>query len=90
MTEDSAPLPVASAAGTDHIHPDHLRKEGWTMARYVWSLAARSALGSGPYCSASLCWSLLSSSPDSNTRWRVTSSLCLMASPHWRSPRARR
>jgi hypothetical protein len=35
MTEDSAPLPVATAAGTDHIHPDHLRKEGWTMALYV-------------------------------------------------------
>jgi hypothetical protein len=35
MTEDSAPLPVASAAGTDHIHPDDLRKEGWTMALYV-------------------------------------------------------
>jgi hypothetical protein len=27
MTEDSAPLPVASEAGTDHVHPDHLRKE---------------------------------------------------------------
>jgi hypothetical protein len=35
MTEDSAPLPVASVAGTDHIHPDDLRKEGWTMALYV-------------------------------------------------------
>jgi hypothetical protein len=35
MTEDSAPLPVATAAGTDHIHPDHLREEGWTMALYV-------------------------------------------------------
>lgn len=35
MTEDPAPLPVASAAGTDHIHPDDLRKEGWTMALYV-------------------------------------------------------
>jgi hypothetical protein len=35
MTEDSAPLPVKSAGGTDHIHPDHLRKEGWTMALYV-------------------------------------------------------
>jgi hypothetical protein len=35
MTEDSAPLPVASDAGTDHVHPDHLRKEGWTMALYV-------------------------------------------------------
>ena len=35
MTEDSAPLPVASEAGTDHVHPDHLRKEGWTMALYV-------------------------------------------------------
>jgi hypothetical protein len=34
MTEDSA-LPVESAAGTDQIHPDHLRKEGWTMALYV-------------------------------------------------------
>jgi hypothetical protein len=35
MTEDSALLPVASEAGTDHVHPDHLRKEGWTMALYV-------------------------------------------------------
>jgi hypothetical protein len=35
MTEDSAPLSVASAAGTDHVHPDDLRKEGWTMALYV-------------------------------------------------------
>jgi hypothetical protein len=35
MTEGSAPLPVASAAGTDQIHPDHLLKEGWTMALYV-------------------------------------------------------
>jgi hypothetical protein len=35
MTEDSAPLLGASAAGTDHIDPDHLRKEGWTMALYV-------------------------------------------------------
>jgi hypothetical protein len=35
MTEDSAPLPVASEAGTDHVHPDHLRKEVWTMALYV-------------------------------------------------------
>ena len=35
MTEESAPLPVASAAGTDHMDPDHLRKEGWTMALYV-------------------------------------------------------
>jgi hypothetical protein len=34
MTEDSA-LPVAAAAGPDQIHPDHLRKEGWTMALYV-------------------------------------------------------
>jgi hypothetical protein len=33
MTEDSA-LPVASV-GTDHLHTDHLRKEGWTMALYV-------------------------------------------------------
>jgi len=46
MTEDSAPLPVASAADTDHIHPDHLRKEGWTMALYVaiCLIAALSAL----------------------------------------------
>jgi hypothetical protein len=35
MTEDSAPPSVASAAGTDHVHADHLRKEGWTMALYV-------------------------------------------------------
>src|SRR4029453_8208072 len=35
MTEDSAPLPGASAASTDHIDPDHLREEGWTMALYV-------------------------------------------------------
>jgi hypothetical protein len=35
MTEDSAPLLGASAASTDHIDPDHLRKEGWTMALYV-------------------------------------------------------
>jgi hypothetical protein len=35
MTEDSAPLPVASAAGADHVDRDHLRKEAWTMALYV-------------------------------------------------------
>jgi hypothetical protein len=35
MPEDSAPLTGASAASTDHIDPDHLRKEGWTMALYV-------------------------------------------------------
>jgi hypothetical protein len=35
MTEDSALLPIASAVGADHVHPDHLRKEGWTMALYV-------------------------------------------------------
>jgi hypothetical protein len=35
MTEDSARLPSASAVGADHVHPDHLRKEGWTMALYV-------------------------------------------------------
>jgi hypothetical protein len=35
MTEDSAPVPVASAASADHGLPDHLRKEGWTMALYV-------------------------------------------------------
>ena len=35
MSEDSAPLPVASAAGADQVHPDHLRKEAWTMALYV-------------------------------------------------------
>jgi hypothetical protein len=35
MTEDSARLPIASAVGADHAHPDHLRKEGWTMALYV-------------------------------------------------------
>jgi hypothetical protein len=35
MTEDSAPLLGASAASTEHIDPDHLRKEGWTMALYV-------------------------------------------------------
>ena len=35
MTEESVPLPVASATGTDQIHPDHLRKEAWTMALYV-------------------------------------------------------
>jgi hypothetical protein len=34
MTEDSA-LPVASTVGADHLQPDHLRKEGWTMALYV-------------------------------------------------------
>jgi hypothetical protein len=35
MSEDSAPLPVASAAGADHVNRDHLRKEAWTMALYV-------------------------------------------------------
>jgi hypothetical protein len=35
MTEDSARLPSASAVGADYVHPDHLRKEGWTMALYV-------------------------------------------------------
>jgi hypothetical protein len=35
MTEDSARLSGASAVGADHVHPDHLRKEGWTMALYV-------------------------------------------------------
>jgi hypothetical protein len=35
MTEDSARFPSASAVGADHVHPDHLRKEGWTMALYV-------------------------------------------------------
>jgi hypothetical protein len=35
MTVDPAPVPVASPAGADHVHPDHLRKEGWTMALYV-------------------------------------------------------
>jgi hypothetical protein len=35
MAEDSARLPIASAVGADHAHPDHLRKEGWTMALYV-------------------------------------------------------
>jgi hypothetical protein len=35
MTEDSARLPIASVVGADHAHPDHLRKEGWTMALYV-------------------------------------------------------
>jgi len=34
MTEDST-LPVASTVGADHLHPDHVRKEGWTMALYV-------------------------------------------------------
>ena len=171
MTEDSAPLPVKSAGGTDHIHPDHLRKEGWTMALYVaicliaaltalanvtaipghimglvwgttvglvhdanspkpiasfrssrlllppqsrqssvfrfslhqlstrspglgipappssvspaiWSLAVQNAVGSGQYCSASPCWPVLSPSPRSNTRWRVTSPLGQMASPY--------
>src|SRR5215207_2122665 len=43
----------------------------------IWSLAARNAVGSGPYCSASPCWSLLSRSPGSNTRWRITSVLRL-------------
>jgi hypothetical protein len=185
MTEDSAPLPVKSAGGTDHIHPDHLRKEGWTMALYVaicliaaltalanviaipghimglvwgttvglavahvfafrvagrlvhdgelpkadriisvvqmaaaaavaaivsvpvlleptvneitwldipappssvspaiWSLAVQNAVGSGQYCSASPCWPVLSQSPRSNTRWRVTSPLGQIASPY--------
>jgi hypothetical protein len=35
MSEESAPLPVASAAGADQVHPDHLRKKAWTMALYV-------------------------------------------------------
>ena len=35
MTEDSARLPSASAVSADHVHPDQLRKEGWTMALYV-------------------------------------------------------
>jgi hypothetical protein len=35
MTEDSTPLPVGSAAAADHGLPEHLRKEGWTMALYV-------------------------------------------------------
>ena len=35
MTEDSAQLPVASAVSADHMQPEHLRKEGWTMALYV-------------------------------------------------------
>jgi hypothetical protein len=35
MTEDSVQRPVAAAVGADHVHPDHLRKEGWTMALYV-------------------------------------------------------
>ena len=35
MTEDSAPVPVESAATADNGRPDHLRKEGWTMALYV-------------------------------------------------------
>lgn len=35
MTEDSAQGPVAAVVGADDVHPDHLRKEGWTMALYV-------------------------------------------------------
>jgi hypothetical protein len=35
MTEDSVQRPVAAVVGADHVHPDHLRKEGWTMALYV-------------------------------------------------------
>jgi hypothetical protein len=46
MSEDSAPLPVASAADADRVHLEHLRKEGWTMALYVaiCLIAALSAL----------------------------------------------
>jgi hypothetical protein len=46
MPEDSAPLPVAPKADVDHVHPEHLRKEGWTMALYVaiCLIAALSAL----------------------------------------------
>jgi hypothetical protein len=35
MPEHSAPLPVAPEAEVDQVHPEHLRKEGWTMALYV-------------------------------------------------------
>jgi hypothetical protein len=46
MTEDSAQLPVASAVSADHMPPEHLRKEGWTMALYVsiYLIAALTAL----------------------------------------------
>ena len=57
MSEDSAPLPVASAAGADHVNPDHLRKEAWTMALYVAicliaALTALQNVTAGPCCSA--------------------------------------
>jgi hypothetical protein len=35
MSQDPATFPGASEAGIDHVHPDHLPKEGWTMALYV-------------------------------------------------------
>ena len=35
VTEDSATPPVVPAVEADHVHRDHLRKEGWTMALYV-------------------------------------------------------
>jgi hypothetical protein len=46
MSEDAAPLPIASGAAADHLDRDHLRKEAWTMALYVTVclLAALTAL----------------------------------------------
>ena len=35
VTEDSAKPPVVPSVEADHIHRDHLRKEGWTIALYV-------------------------------------------------------
>ena len=47
MTEDSARLPSASAVGADHVHPDHLRKEGLV----TWPLEAPNAARSVRCCS---------------------------------------
>lgn len=48
VTEEFATPPVASAAETDHLEGDHLRKEAWTMGLYVTVclLAALTALES--------------------------------------------
>ena len=35
VTNDSAMPPVVAATDANHIHRDHLLKEGWTMALYV-------------------------------------------------------
>jgi hypothetical protein len=89
MSEDSAPLPVASATGADHVHPDHLRKEAWTMALYVAvcliaALTALESVTAVPGHILGLVWGTTVGLAVAHVfAFRIAGRLCTTASSPW-------